>query len=562
MNNKATDMKEDEHRNDEEQAAPCAHDRDVDYDYGPYILYRCCAVAFVGGMLFGWDTGASFGDGYDYYFGFKCPPLEDEVMIDVDVDVDIDIDIVIDIDGNIDSNIIVNEEIDVDECVLSIEEEDERKFELLAVGTHCLWNVIGAMFVAPYIFDKHGRKLTLIVSGIIYLIGSILQAASINIPMMYMTQWFSACGIGMLSMICPLYIMELAPLQRRGQFVTLFPLGFTTGMILVSIFNLWLKELYIGWRISFIGNILLSILFLFLCRNVPESHVYYMIKHQYENAQHVLQRLRSFVEGNIDEVVEFELKELQKEVDNDEAYGNKACKCGTDLLFSSSPKMGLRVFYGICIQIINQFSGIAAISIFTPILLDVGYGSRASGIGSILLNIVNLMAGVATIITIERIGRPMILFSGGLVIVVIVFCLLFVQVAIGTFGSSSQPSSGDIWYFVMFSAFFQLGFSYSWGPLSWIYCVELFDIRTRGRAVGITTAAYYIANNVIVYLSLHLENSTPQISTLSVFAGVALVSLPFVYICLPETTNKTPTEIGIAFKNHKPALLRLDWGPN
>lgn len=114
----------------------------------------------------------------------------------------------------------------------------------------------------------------------------------------------------------------------------------------------------------------------------------------------------------------------------------------------------------------------------------------------------------------------------------------------------------------MFSAFYQLGFSYSWGPLSWIYCAEMFDIRTRGRAVGITTATYYIANNVVVMVFLHLDYYTIQVYTISVFAGIAFVSLPFVYICLPETTGKTPTEIGIAFKKHKPALLRLDWGPN
>lgn len=123
------------------------------------------------------------------------------------------------IDSDIDNNIVINDEVDVvvDECIVTIQEDEQLVFDLLAVGTKCAFNVIGAMLVAPYLFDKMGRKVTMVTGGILYLIGSILQASSISIPMMYMTRWFSACGGGMLNMVCPLYIMEVAPIHRRGQ---------------------------------------------------------------------------------------------------------------------------------------------------------------------------------------------------------------------------------------------------------------------------------------------------------------------------------------------------------
>lgn len=149
--------------------------------------------------------------------------------------------------------------------------------------------------------------------------------------------------------------------------VTLFPLGFTTGMILISFFNMWLKGLSIGWRLSYTGDILITILFLCLCRYVPESHHYLMIQHRMEEATNVLQQIRYFVDGNAtnkNEVIDYELMELQREVDIDEVFGknNKTYKrCFTDLFFSSSPRMGLRLLFGICIQLINQLSGIVSV---------------------------------------------------------------------------------------------------------------------------------------------------------------------------------------------------------
>jgi MFS family permease len=96
----------------------------------------------------------------------------------------------------------------------------------------------GALF-APMIFNTKGRKLTMTVGAIFFTIGATLQAAAVNMPMLYIPRLLSGFGIGMLSMCSPVYIAESAPESHRGQMATLWQLAITSGIVLVSILNIW-----------------------------------------------------------------------------------------------------------------------------------------------------------------------------------------------------------------------------------------------------------------------------------------------------------------------------------
>merc|ERR1712157_596527 len=110
--------------------------------------------------------------------------------------------------------------------------------------------------------------------ALIFTFGAALQAGAVNMVMLYVPRLASGFGIGMLSMCSPVYIAELAPEHRRGQLATLWNLAITTGIVLVSILNIWLAEWAEGWRISYGGNIFFSVALMALLTIMPESPHY------------------------------------------------------------------------------------------------------------------------------------------------------------------------------------------------------------------------------------------------------------------------------------------------
>lgn len=154
----------------------------------------------------------------------------------------------------------------------------------------------------------------------------------------------------------------------------------------------------------------------------------------------------------------------------------------------------------------------------------------------------------------------MILFSGGLVIFILLLMSYFVDKAIAQ--SGGYPAQADAFYYLMLFVFFEMGFSFSWGPVTYVYCAEVFDIGTRAAGVGLTSSVEAISSTMIRMYFITYATVLPEFYQHMTFLSVAAISFLFVYYLLPETSNKTSNEIGKAYQKHRPAILRLDWGPN
>ena len=160
---------------------------------------------------------------------------------------------------------------------------------------------------APYLFNNKGRKPTMSCGAVFFTIGAVLQAAAVSMPMLYIPRLLSGAGIGMLAMCSPVYIAEIAPESHRGQLATLWQLAITSGIVLVSILNIWLAEWDEGWRISYGGNIVFSIALLCILTIMPESPHFLVEKGRNEDAREALSKVR------FEDQVAWELEELQME---------------------------------------------------------------------------------------------------------------------------------------------------------------------------------------------------------------------------------------------------------
>jgi SP family sugar:H+ symporter-like MFS transporter len=203
--------------------------------------------------------------------------------------------------------------------------------------------------VAPIIFDKMGRKICMYGASWFFILGAALQAAAVNMPMLYMTRLLSGFGIGALSMCSPVYIAELAPEHHRGQLGTLWQVAITTGIVLVSILNIWLADWTEGWRISYGGNIAFALILIGMLSIMPESPRWLLAKDRQDDARAALLMVR--FEDQMDREMEVIRLEVQEENDAGQATWAE--------VFSQENKMRYRVYLGCALQSIQQLSGVS-----------------------------------------------------------------------------------------------------------------------------------------------------------------------------------------------------------
>jgi len=425
-----------------------------------------------------------------------------------------------------------------DACVPATESEINTDQGLIN-GLFGAGAAIGAL-VAPKIFDNFGRKITMYTASVLFIIGAALQASAVNMLMLQIPRLLSGAGIGALSMCSPVYISELAPEHCRGQLATLWQLTIVTGIVLVSILNIWLADWEDGWRISYGGNIVFAVILVGMLTIMPESPRYLVAKGKLTEAREALTRVR------FEDEIDSEMVELDKETKEEAEQG--VASWGE--MFSTENSMRYRLTLGIALQSIQQLSGINAIMFYAPIILDKFFGAEGAIIGALILNVINFLSTFITIATIEKFGRARLLFTGG-----ILMCFALVMNAI--FASLEEtPVMG--YMVIIFCGLYVIGFAYSWGPVVWVVCSEMFPLRHRGKATGLTTFSNWTWTTIVGAVFPYAASASLT-ACFGFFAGVVFLAIGMVYLYLPETANRTILEIDEAFKNQKPEVPRKKW---
>jgi sugar porter (SP) family MFS transporter len=332
----------------------------------------------------------------------------------------------------------------------------------------------------------------------------------------------------------------LAPEHRRGQLATLWQMAIVTGIVFVSILNLWLKNWDEGWRISYGGNVVFALILICMLTIMPESPRFLVGKQKYEEARDALEKVR------FEDQLDSEMKELDLEAKTEVERGVSTWA----EIFDNENRMRYRIMLGIALQSIQQLSGINAIMFYAPRILENFFGASGGIVGALILNIVNFLATFITIATVERYGRAKLLFSGG-----ILMCFALVLNAIF---ASLEETKVIGFLVVIFCGLYVIGFAFSWGPVVWVYCAEMFPLRSRGKATGLTTFSNWAWTTIVGAVFPHAATASLS-GSFGFFAGIVFVSIFLVYFYLPETANRTILQIDQEFQNQKPDFPRKKW---
>ncbi|EJT96559.1 general substrate transporter [Dacryopinax primogenitus] len=406
---------------------------------------------------------------------------------------------------------------------------------------------VGAISVG-WLADLLGRKRLIIIAGIIWVIGSILQCASINRGMLVVGRIISGISVGISSTVVPVYQAEITAPSIRGRIVSLQQWSITWGILIQYFIQFGcsyidgVASFRIPWGLQMIPAIVLSVGMLAF----PESPRYLLDNDRGEEALQILADLHGKGNQN-DELVQLEYHEIVLQIEMERKEGPKAWK---DMF---APGIFRRVFLGMTLQMWSQLTGMNVMMYYiTYVFAGAGLtGRRANLIAASVQYVLNMVFTVPSFWAIDWWGRrPLLLTGTGLMS----FFLFLVGGLQGGYGEiqyvadagSNQwvivGNSSVTYGIIVCSYLFVVSFSFTMGPVSWTYPSEIFPMKVRAKAVSWSTAANWAFNFMLAF-SVPPAFNNIYWKTYMIFATFNAAAFIHIFFMFPETKGRTIEEM-------------------
>jgi SP family xylose:H+ symportor-like MFS transporter len=397
--------------------------------------------------------------------------------------------------------------------------------------------VIGGVF-GGLISKKFGRKNGLILAAVLFLIsalGSAMPEMFIKpigdgdhtfIYVFVVYRIIGGIGVGLASMLSPLYIAEIAPAKNRGKLVSMNQFAIIFGMLIVYFVNYYIAKQgdstwldTIGWRWMFASEVIPASLFLFFLFFVPDTPRSLMLQSQPEKALDVLIKVNGREEAH--RIIE-EIKSTVTE--------------RSGKLFSYGMAV---IVIGVLISVFQQFVGINVVLYYAPeIFKSMGSGTDTALLQTIIVGGVNLIFTIVAIQTVDRVGRKPLMIIGA------------VGMAIAMFAIGTAFFVGSLGLFALICMLvYVAAFAVSWGPVAWVLLSEIFPNDIRGKALAVAVAAQWVANYLVSWTFPIMDKDSYLIQQFNhgfaywIYGLMGLLAALFVWYYIPETKGKSLEEM-------------------
>lgn len=413
------------------------------------------------------------------------------------------------------------------------------QFQLGAVAEG--WYVSSALFgcifgvaIAGFLSDRFGRKPLLIVSSILFGISAIGCMLAFGFVDLVAYRLIGGVGVGIASMLSPLYISEIAPSNRRGGLVALYQFAITLGILFAYFANAYLLQLSQTltnaegtmaivmvdevWRGMLGSEVIPAVIFFLLLLWVPRSPRWLVAKGRVEQARTVLSSLVN--KGEAEQEIVAIQQNLRKE------------SGGLSMMLKGGFRTALII--GICLAFLTQISGINAIIYYGPrILEEAGLKMGDALGGQVIIGAVNALFTLLAIWKIDSLGRRPLLIAGVLGIIgslVSVGVIFFLDIQ-------------NTYLLMTFILLFIACFAFSYGPVIWVLLSEIYPTKLRGTAMSIATLSLWVGTALVGQLTPWLLENLRPFGTFWLFAAVTTPALYLAIKWIPETRGKSLEEI-------------------
>ncbi len=464
-------------------------------------LIKLVLVATLGGLLFGYDTAVISGTVSSLDSFFVLPFALDEISANSRL-------------GFVVSSALIG-------CVIGglsgglISKKLGRRNGLLLAAALFLLSAIGSSMPELFIEPLGEGDHTFIYIFIAYrIIGGI--------------------GVGLASMLSPLYISEIAPAKIRGRLVSMNQFAIIFGMLIVYFVNYyiasqgddtWLNT--VGWRYMFASETIPATLFMLLLFFVPDTPRSLMLKGKEEKAFEVLTKVNGLEEA----------KKILADI-------KTSVVSTSGKLFSYGVPV---IAVGLMLCIFQQFVGINVVLYYAPeIFKSMGSGTDVALLQTIIVGAVNLLFTILAIMTVDKLGRKPLMIIGALGMAIAMFALG------GTFYSESVGI-----FALVCMLLYVAGFAMSWGPVTWVLVSEIFPNKIRGRAMAVAVATQWIANYLVSWTFPMMDKNSYLVETFNhgfaywIYGVMSLLAMFLVWKFVPETKGRTLEEMEVIWEPKK-----------
>jgi SP family xylose:H+ symportor-like MFS transporter len=329
-------------------------------------------------------------------------------------------------------------------------------------------------------------------------------------------------GVGIASMLSPLYIAEISPSAIRGRLVSFNQLAIVGGILLVYFVNwfvasqgddAWVKST--GWRYMLASEAIPAAILLTLLMFVPDTPRWLVLRGRSAEALAQLRRVMG----------ESDARAILADIER-----SLVVRSGRLLSF------GLPVIIvGILISVFQQFVGINAVLYYAPLMFqNMGASTDSALLQTVVVGGANLIFTVVAIVTVDKWGRKPLLVTGAVIMAVS-------MIALGCLFNAKAVGLGALIAVVAYIA----GFALSWGPVAWVMLSEMFPNAIKGKAMGLAVAAQWIANFVVSASFKVLDGNSTLNAMFNhgfaywIYGGMSVLAAVFVLRYVPETKGRS-----------------------
>jgi SP family galactose:H+ symporter-like MFS transporter len=384
--------------------------------------------------------------------------------------------------------------------------------------------VTGAIAGGP-LSDRLGRRPVVLLAAIIFAVGAIAAALAPNVLILIFARFILGLGVGLASLIVPLYIAEIAPPDTRGALVSLNQLMITIGILLSYIVGVAFTPIE-GWRYMFAVAVVPALILGIGMFTLPESPRWLVKNGKLDKARSVL--LLSRVEADVETEMQ-QMEEIERIERQQAQVGYK------ELL---APWIRPALIVGVGLAIFQQITGINTVIYYAPTILEkVGF-SAGGAIAATALGVgaVNVGFTILAVYIVDRVGRrPLLLI--GLIGMIVSLGLLGVVFSLG----ATSGAAGLLATICL--ALYIASFAISLGPIFWLMISEIYPLNMRGSAMSIAALCNWGSNFIVALIFPVLLATFGGAGSFWLFAVLGIVAWIFVYFMVPETKGRTLEEI-------------------
>lgn len=409
------------------------------------------------------------------------------------------------------------------------------------VVSSLLWGAVAGALVSGVFSNKLGRRKTILLSAVLFVIGSLLCALAPTVHFLIVARLFLGLAVGMASFTAPLYLSEVSPQSVRGSLISMYQLMITIGIVMAFLSDTYFAsyaridgEVGGHWRVM-LGIIAIPAALMFVGMwFLPESPRWLFLKGFKERAIEVFKKL------HLDDA---EIAAEMREIEDSVKIPQKGFQ-----LFKDNRNFRRAVYLGVGLQIIQQLTGINVIMYYAPRILGMaGFASTLEQMwGTVIIGVTNVLATFIAIAFVDRLGRKPIMYAGfvtmGLALLTVGGIFLTgaeTKMVAGAGGVMEQVitlKNMDLAYPAVFALLiFIVGFAMSAGPIIWVICSEIYPLAGRDFGITCSTGTNWIANAVVGMTFLTLISGLGPGYTFLMYGGFNVAFILIFLALVPET---------------------------